>query len=155
MIPSLINIDEYVYLVPLVFVNISFISVRMYGGFSYFIHNKTIYITYITLGSLLAYLLLSVLLVKVGIIGVAISAAFVSVISCSFYYYLAHKIESFNLMKQCKLGESNSISFTLKSTFNIFLHIQDNLCVCVTVLLQQKNNRSYLISLKVGKSSLS
>lgn len=96
LIPSLVDIHEYIYLIPLIFFNISFLSIRMYGGFSYFIHNKTIYITYITLGALVTYILLSILLINIGIIGVAISGAIVSVISCYFYFYIAYKIQSFN-----------------------------------------------------------
>jgi O-antigen/teichoic acid export membrane protein len=90
------TIGKYTYLVPFVYLNISFISIRILGGFSYFIHKKTIYLTYLSLASIVVYFLLVTLLQSFGILGIVISAALASILHTLAYYYLGNKIESFN-----------------------------------------------------------
>ncbi|WP_452603016.1 oligosaccharide flippase family protein [Pontimicrobium sp. MEBiC06410] len=96
LVPKLDGINNYAFLFPLVLCNLGFIALRSYGGFSYYAHTKTVYITYITLVSLIVYVLLSVLLINFGIVGIVISGALVSCIGTYTFYYVGYKIESFN-----------------------------------------------------------
>lgn len=117
-VPGLIAIKDYVYLIPFVFLNISYISIKMYGGFSYYIHNKTIYVTYITLISLLVYVISAAIFSKYGIMGIVVSAALTSVLSTYAFYYLSNRIQSFNekmvkIFIYCSLGFSLAMVLTL------------------------------------------
>jgi len=95
IIEGLAVIEDYIYLVPLILTNVAFISLKTYGGFSYFIHSKTKYIAYITFVSLVLYVSLAYLLSGFGILGFSFSAALISIISTCFFYFLSSKIESF------------------------------------------------------------
>lgn len=95
-IDGLHEIAAYTFLVPFIYLNASFISIRMLGGFSYFIHGKTIYLTYITLASILVYFVLALVFCPFGIIGIALSAAITSILSTYFYYYCGNRMQSFN-----------------------------------------------------------
>lgn len=113
---SLKIIENYLYLVPLITCSALYVSLRTYGGFAYFINNKTIYISLIIFCSLIAYILLSILLIGYGIKGVAISSCIISVIGTFYYFLTANKIQSFNenikkMALLCTL--SICISFTL------------------------------------------
>ena len=120
-VPGLDALKSYVYLTPLIVLNISFISIKMYGGFSYYIENKTIYITYITLIALVTYIILAILLSRFGIMGITFSAAFVSIGSTYSFYYFSNKIKSFNenmnfILVLC------IVSFFITSMLTVFMY---------------------------------